>query len=134
MPLKAFNMYKFIFFLTPNFVRKLGHLSYKISYTPDFSGCIIVVSVNYVSLPFWFPVNWQLNLIDLTRILHRWHCKLASGVICQADLFRNDNDHWWVLPWSIISLNVEKWCHSNSHISSSIISWNSSVLSWREWI
>lgn len=55
------------FFLAIYFMKKLGHLSYKISDTLDFSDCIIVVSLNHVSLSPLFPVNLQISA-DLISI------------------------------------------------------------------
>ena len=62
--LKPFKIHKsFIYFFLQFFlVKKLGHLSYKISCPLGFSDWILMVSFNYVSLLSLLPVSQQLAL------------------------------------------------------------------------
>lgn len=70
------------------------------------------------------------GLIFLARILQRWWvcCTSLRGLVMSVCLsFCDLSSHWWSLPRSMVSLEVETWAYSKSITLSSLMSWNISI-------
>lgn len=77
----SLSLYFFLLLL----VEDTGSFFLWICHMLDFANCIYVVLSNIYSVPF--PINWRLYtgtswdivLIFLSRVVHKWYCVLLSG-------------------------------------------------------